>query len=289
MYSTVNSQRDMTDFLNAVKQEMLICLGKTSLGFVFDESPEILSTGKMLRSRLIRRLGNAGGASEATMVKAAAAVEMIHSASLLHDDVIDGAIIRRGLPTFWKKRGTTGAVLLGDMLLFKALDLVCVLPGATLVHELVLRSGELCEGESEQEIVMHGLPAELETCVRIARRKTGALFAFAALAGGEPLGEAAKAACRESGYKAGTAYQMADDLLDVSGTEEFAGKTLGTDAERGILTAAGLTDVDPMQVIQDLCDESLSGLAAWPALHNGMREFLEEDLRPAIGKLVAFA
>jgi len=213
------------NFLHSVKVEMLTCLGKTSLGFVFDESPEILSTGKMLRSRLIRRLGTASGASEASMVKAAAAVEMIHSASLLHDDVIDGATIRRGLPTFWKKRGITGAVLLGDMLLFKALDLVCGLPGGTLVHELVLRSGELCEGESEQEIVMHGLPAELEVCVRIARRKTGALFAFAGVVGGEVFGQAALDACREAGYQAGTAYQMADDLLDVSGAEEFAGKT----------------------------------------------------------------
>lgn len=285
------SRDHVQGFLDQVVAEMVECLSATNLGFVFKEQPEILSTGKMLRSRLVYRLGGMTGTEPLAMVRASAAVEMIHSASLLHDDVIDGAVLRRNMPTFWKKRGVTGAVLLGDMLLFKALDLVCRMPGLPLVHELVLRTGELCEGESEQEIVMQGLPAELEACVRIARRKTGALFAFSAVAGAAPRGEKALAAAREAGYEVGTAYQMADDLLDISGADDVAGKTLGTDAARGILTAAGLeaTGVDPVSVIQDLCNNAVERLAPWPDLQGGMKVFLKNDLNPAIDALVKLA
>ena len=284
-----NAQSDGVDaFLQEVVECMLTTLRRTSLGPVFRDSPELLSTGKMLRSRLAYRLGTAARTPRRTLVHASAAVEMIHSASLLHDDVIDGATLRRNLPTFWTRRGTTGAVLLGDMLLFKALDLICQVEEGRHTHELVLRTGELCEGESEQEILLKGLPPRLEACVRIARQKTGALFAFAAyVAGCDRPG--CREACREAGYELGTAYQMADDLLDVSGAEDFAGKTLGTDAARDIMTAAGLLDsgTDPAECIEQLTGDAIGRLAPWPQLQQGLRHYLAEDIRPAIDRLLA--
>ena len=281
--------QDLDVFLDNVVTVMTDHLGSTSLGFLFRENKGLLSTGKMLRSRMAARLGFAAGISEKTLLHAAAAVEMIHSASLLHDDVIDGGMIRRGAPSFWVERGVPGAILLGDMLLFKALDLICQVEEGRLTHCLVKMTGELCEAESEQELILQGAESKLEHCVRIARHKTGALFAFIGFAcsGTDPKRQAAMIEC---GYLIGTAYQMADDVLDATGDAAVVGKTLGTDRSRNIVSAADLCggdEVDPVQFIHGLCEQAEQQVIAWPEIQRAVTAYLNSDIRPALDKLLA--
>ena len=232
-------------FLDDVRAEMADELSHTTLGKLISDFSSLLGTGKMLRSRMAFRVGPASGIPRDQLVRACAAVEMVHAASLLHDDVIDGGMVRRGAPTFWIERGISGAILLGDLLLFKSLDIT----GRTRAdgrwtRMLVKCTGEVCEAESEQELVLRGADSTWENCVRIARRKTGALFAFIgyALAGDDPK---LQEVLLESGYAVGTAYQLADDVLDATGSEADSGKTLGTDQARSKTTAASASNDPP--------------------------------------------
>jgi Geranylgeranyl pyrophosphate synthase len=238
-----------------------------------------------LRSRLAYRVGISTGVDSELLVYGSAAVEMIHTASLLHDDVIDGGTIRRGLPTFWVEKGKAGAILLGDMLLFKAVDLMCRVAGGRYTHELVKLTGEVCEAESEQELVFHGSDSGLELCQSIARRKTGALFAFAALIAGDG-DEHRRDVLKESGYLLGTVYQLADDILDTCEKEDMAGKTLGTDAARDIVSAARLTGLDVNALLDKLLEQAVTVLNGDTAASEGVKAFLDLDLRPALRVLL---
>lgn len=279
--------------LAEIRKLMARSLTATSLGQLSGDGAQFLSTGKMLRSRLLLRVGEAAGVPVPVMLHAAAGVELIHAASLLHDDVIDGGIIRRNLPTFWVERGVPGAILAGDLMLFKALELVGqVDEDGRLIRELVRQTGEVCDAESEQELLLRGQTPTWENCVKIARRKTGALFAFAAFAAAGP-DNALASVLREAGYAIGTAYQLADDILDVVGTEGESGKTLGTDEQRLKTTAVSASEVsgmDPVEQIELLLQRAEDSLLEWPDIHRAWRIFNDADFRPAIDKfLTAYA
>ena len=281
--TTPQTDAEMQDRLDEIRDLMATTLEATTLGEVIRSSRSILTKGKMLRSRMAWRVGPSAGVEAETINHAAAAVELIHTASLLHDDVIDGGVLRRGAPTFWVERGVTGAILVGDMMLFKALDLICRVEDGSLTHELVKMTGQLCEAEAEQDILLQGAPSQLEHCVRIARRKTGALFAFIgyACAGDD---ETLRPVLKEAGYAIGTAYQMADDLLDAHGDPDVAGKTLGTDRDRDIVSVAALEE-NPLDYLYGLCREAVESLAAWPEVASGVRAYLDLDVYPALDKL----
>lgn len=275
-------------FLAQVRQTTAHELAATPLGQLISDFRSLLGTGKMLRSRMAYRLNGACPVDTEDLVRACAAVEMVHAASLLHDDVIDGGMVRRGAPTFWIERGISGAILLGDLMLFKALDLT----GRTRAdgrwtRALVEFTGEVCEAEAEQELVLRGADSTWQDCVRIARRKTGSLFAFVAtVLGGDD--ETLRTTLREAGYSVGTAYQLADDVLDTVGSEEASGKTLGTDRARRKITAVSAAGAghDPLEEIQELCNSSLSRLTPWPEIHQAWARYLEADIQPTLDQLV---
>ena len=166
-----------------------------------------LITGKMLRSRMAAHLGAATGVPRSRLALGAAAVEMFHTASLLHDDIIDGSTIRRGAPADWIVRGPIASILLGDRLLVHALELLYRTGVPSLQTEFVKILGDICDAEIEEQ---QANPTNLPS---IARRKTGGLFAFVGVVSScedSPL----RAALRECGYEFGWAYQIADDLRD---------------------------------------------------------------------------
>jgi len=265
---------------------MISTLKDTNLSSIIPANKNFLGSGKMLRSRLTLSLGNALHVDESELVNAAAAVDMIHGASLLHDDVIDGGIIRRGAPTFWKKYGVNGAILFGDVLMFKALSLLIDVNRVDLLSELIDRTGEVCGSEVEQELILRGAPGTWEECERVGRYKTGSLFAFAAVAGGNREPGLADA-LREAGYILGTAYQLADDVLDASGNEELSGKTLGTDNQRGKTTAITATKnapSEPVQYIHALLDRSSAQLAGWPVAFDAWNAFLNVTMIPVLSR-----
>jgi geranylgeranyl pyrophosphate synthase len=279
----ITRDEDLELRLQDTRALMREALSSTPIHSVVSEYDGLMGNGKMLRSRLAFRVGPASGIPVKTLTHAAAAVELIHSASLLHDDVIDGGYLRRGAPAFWVERGIPGAILLGDLMLFKALSLLAEVGDTRLVPEVVQLTGEVCEAESEQELVLRGRPSDWETCVHIARRKTGALFAFIGFTcGGHD--DALCVALRNAGYAVGTAYQLADDILDVNGDPESAGKTLGSDRAREKLTAVSAASgpVDRVAYVEELCESARSHLDAWPAIQAAWDDYVALDMRPAL-------
>lgn len=271
--------------LDDVRRTMERALRETALAPVAKNLGAVLGGGRMLRSRLILRVGPAAGTPAPTLTACAAAVELMHAASLLHDDVIDRGLMRRGLPAFWVQKGIPGAILLGDLLVCRALSLAgTTAAGRTLLPVLIRKCGEMCEAESEQELLFRHRPPSWKRCVSIARRKTGSLFSFAGLAAGGGDRRLCSA-LEDAGYAVGTAYQLADDLLDAHGRSLPAGKTLGNDARTGKTTAASAWKqdrVDPRAHIRRLCRSSSASLAPWPRVHDAWLEFMTLDLNPAI-------
>ena len=283
--SAVSNDIDVQPHLEEVRQLMVQALEETSLKRLLPEVRTLVGFGgKMLRSRLAFRMGSALDADPDVLLHGSAAVEMIHTASLLHDDVIDGGILRRGMPTFWVEKGSAGAILVGDLLLFKAIDLMCRVADGAHTHDLVKLTGEVCEAESEQELLLNGSQSKMDVCQSIARRKTGALFAFASMiAGGSEPDRVA--ALKEAGYLVGTVYQLADDILDTR-EDSSAGKTLGTDASRGIVSAARLDQVELRLHLETLLQKARTCLQVDEDALLGLNSYLELDLQPAIQELL---
>lgn len=272
--------------LKTVSEILIESLSDTGLSHFLPPKNNILGSGKLLRARLTLTVGNHLHAEEETLLKSAAAIEMIHGASLLHDDVIDCGLLRRGAPTFWKQHGTNGAILLGDLIVFKALQLFSDGKRNDLLHELIAMAGLVCQAEAGQELIQRGKPkTNWADCETTARNKTGSLFAFAALAGAPQDAEDQKKALKDAGFTLGTAYQLADDLLDASDYAELAGKTLGQDAARGKQTAVGITigaPPDPVRYIEDQCKKSASSLSTWPKLHTEWCSFIDKIIQPTL-------
>lgn len=249
-----------------------------------DPSTLLTNQGKMLRSRLVIRMGRANGTPDETILRTAAAVELIHTASLLHDDVIDNGLLRRAAPAYWQKHGISGAILLGDLLVFYALKLLMPLQDQRLAEALIGYLGEVGEAEVLQEIVHRGTPQTWDECVETARHKTGPLFAFMGFAAAGP-DETLAPILAECGYLAGTAYQLSDDYLDAFGSPEQAGKTVGRDHLRGKNTSALFSDashIQPPLFIEELCERSIRLLDNHPALQTAWRAYLDGDLLPPI-------
>ncbi len=275
--------------LTDVRDRMNDSLRATSLAPMIDEISRAIGGGKMLRAKLTLTLGAASGAKRDDLIRAAAAVEMVHAASLLHDDVVDGGLLRRGAPTFWKEKSISGAILLGDLMVCKAVQLLEEIENRRLGGMLVHLAGEMCDAEVEQELITRGAPGDWEKSVSMIRRKTGSLFAFAASAADVSHGKRAEA-LMEAGYQIGTAFQMADDLMDASGKPERDGKDLGQDASRGKLTSASATDTEKertRQHLDALYKNSAELLAPWPPIQAAWNTYLENDMGPVIRKFLS--
>jgi geranylgeranyl pyrophosphate synthase len=272
------------DVLDTVRGMILDSLRETSLAPVIDELSYAVGGGKMLRARLTLSIGSACDTPRDVLLRAAAAVEMVHVASLLHDDVIDGGHLRRGAPALWTTKGTSGAILLGDLLVCKSLQILDGTSNGCLGDMLVQLAGEMCDAEAEQELVATSSTRNWEKCVSMARRKTGSLFAFAASAA-DLSDDIRSKALLEAGYRIGTAYQLADDIMDACGTAVRDGKELGKDAKKGkptSLSASGGSDVPVRQCIRELCESSSTLLTAWPAVQSAWNEYLHDDFDPVL-------
>ncbi len=284
---TVDVDRYVRDVTGTIKDS----LAGTSLKPLLEQVSGSLYGGKMLRSRLALRVGMASGVPLETLIRGAAAIEMLHAASLLHDDVIDGANMRRGAPAFWVSRGTSGSVLVGDLMTCLAFSLVMDTGSRELIPEFVNRSREMCEAEVEQELIRRETP-DWNVSVNLARRKTGSLFAFVGYLAGSKTPELG-ATLRECGYLAGTAYQLADDLFDGYGDQSSSDKSLGLDAMKPKVTAVSGWKHDragapknPVAYIEELCAKADSLLAGTPAVQAAWREYMKKEFSPSIAKFV---
>jgi heptaprenyl diphosphate synthase len=270
-----------------VRRLILESLSAAHLRPLVNSSSAWLGGGKMLRSRLLLRLAAAAGTPHRASLPAAAAVEMLHAASLLHDDVVDEGTLRRGKAAFWVEHGVKGAVLLGDLIVCRAMALVEAVGQDRLLRLFLHSAVEMCEAEVEQEL-LSSAATDWDTCVSIARRKTGSLFAFAAAAcaGAD---EHLEAALTEAGYAVGTAYQLADDILDAYGEPDAADKTLGSDAAGAKVTAASALKqcgTDLRSHIGRSLETACSSLAEWPKLRDALTLFVTEDMGPVLDRFL---
>ncbi len=196
------------------------------------------SAGKRIRPALAILVGGTLGGVSADHRKIGMIVELIHMATLVHDDIIDGAATRRMIPTAHAKWGSGLAVLLGDALFSHALALATEFDDITICRKVGNASREVCEGEIVQTQRRFDLTLSRKDYFRIIEMKTGALFAAAtgisaALSGADAGTERR---LHDYGMRLGTVYQIYDDCLDLVGTEDAVGKTLRTDLEKGKLT-----------------------------------------------------
>jgi octaprenyl-diphosphate synthase len=196
------------------------------------------SSGKRLRPALALLAGGATGKITSSHVDLAVILELIHIATLVHDDIMDGADLRREQPTVNAKWGNAISVLLGDALLAHAMRLATNFSETEVVRRIADAAAEVCTGEIIQTQRRFDLKLSVADYYKIVEMKTGALFAAAAELGAflsettpERIG-----ALKQFGLKLGTAYQVYDDCLDLVGDEEEIGKTLGSDLRKGKLT-----------------------------------------------------
>jgi octaprenyl-diphosphate synthase len=196
------------------------------------------SSGKRLRPALALLAGGATGKITSSHVDLAVILELIHIATLVHDDIMDGADLRREQPTVNAKWGNAISVLLGDALLAHAMRLATNFSETEVVRRIADAAAEVCTGEIIQTQRRFDLKMSVADYYKIVEMKTAALFAAASELGAflsettpERIG-----ALKQFGLKLGTAYQVYDDCLDLVGDEEEIGKTLGSDLRKGKLT-----------------------------------------------------
>lgn len=196
------------------------------------------TSGKRIRPALAALTGGATGGVTKEHLNLGVILELIHMATLVHDDIIDGASARRKVPTANAKWGNGMAVLLGDALFSHALKLSTDFDDIDISRAISLASREVCQGEILQTQRRFDLNLTKKDYFKMIEMKTGALFAaacqLAAIISG--TSKAVSDAMYDYGMKLGTAYQIYDDVVDLVGSEDQIGKTLGTDLEKGKLT-----------------------------------------------------
>jgi octaprenyl-diphosphate synthase len=196
------------------------------------------TSGKRIRPALAILAGGATGGVGDSHIRLASILEMIHVATLVHDDIIDGAEKRRDLLTANAKWGNGISVLLGDCLFAHALMLSTEFEEKRIARKIAQSANQVCTGEILQTQRRFDLQLSKADYFRIIEMKTAALFE-AACELGAMLNGADDATCENLahyGRNVGTAYQIYDDCLDLVGDEVTAGKTLRTDLEKGKLT-----------------------------------------------------
>jgi octaprenyl-diphosphate synthase len=196
------------------------------------------ASGKRIRPALAFVAGGATGAKTAEHTRLSVILEMVHIASLVHDDIMDGAVVRRGLPTAAAKWGSALSVLLGDALFAYALELATGFEDVHVCRTIAKASRDVCSGEILQTQRRFDLNLSVPDYLRMIEMKTAALFGAAAGLGARLNGvpEAVEMALHSFGMKLGTVYQIYDDCLDLVGDETKVGKTLRTDLAKGKLT-----------------------------------------------------
>lgn len=227
--------------------------------------------GKQLRPLLVGLSALSTGGIRREHVQVAVIIEMIHLATLVHDDIMDHADIRRSRPTLASRWGNEIAVMLGDCLFAHALKLAADFPTVEVCRFVSESTRTVCSGEIIQNFRKSQIKDARERYFKVIGMKTAELFGLACDQGAfhNNSAPAVRAALRQFGMSFGTAYQIFDDLLDLFGDEKSAGKSLGTDLETGKLTLPIIHIIEsspPEQtddILSELHESSRNGLVAF--------------------------
>ena len=212
---------------------------QSSVALVGDVAQYIISAGgKRLRPALLLLVSGALGYSDSQRHSLAAVVEFIHTATLLHDDVVDDSTLRRGRPTANQNFGNPASVLVGDFLYSRAFQMMVESGNMRVMQVLAEATNIIAEGEVQQLMNTHDASLTEAQYLSVIRSKTAKLFEASArlaaiMAGSSPEIEAA---CAAYGQALGTAFQVIDDVLDYDGDSLEMGKNLGDDLREGKVT-----------------------------------------------------
>lgn len=241
------------------------------LRLVQEELLNILKTPIPIIEELGRHIFNAGGKKirpiltltcakiftdnlSKEIISIAAAVECIHTATLIHDDVLDESKLRRGVKTANALWGNTCSILVGDFLFAKAFELMVQSKNLKVLEMLSRTSSKICQGEVKQMTMTDDIHALKEDYFYVVDQKTGALFAAACKAGAMVTG-ASNNDCmfiEEYGFQLGRAFQIIDDILDYVETEKNLGKMPGDDYKEGKITLPILELFEANPLARDL-------------------------------------
>jgi octaprenyl-diphosphate synthase len=225
-------------FLEAVNQRLASQVNEFDPALAPYAEYALTGNGKHLRPTLVALAANSLGKVNDSHVTVAVIIEMVHLATLVHDDIMDEAEIRRGQLTLAANWGNEIAVLFGDCLFAQALKLAASFPTPEICRAVAASTNTVCSGEILQTRHRRSFERSRREYFRVLEMKTGELFALscemaACLSG---AGAAERSAFRQFGLSFGTAYQIYDDCVDLFGSEAAAGKSLGTDLAKGKLT-----------------------------------------------------
>jgi octaprenyl-diphosphate synthase len=198
----------------------------------------IAAGGKRLRPSLLLLTSGALGFQGEQRFNLAAVVEFIHTATLLHDDVVDESTLRRGNPTANETFGNPASVLVGDFLYSRAFQMMVSAKNMRVMQVLADATNVIAEGEVMQLMNMHNAALDEASYLQVIRSKTAKLFEASARVGAILAGSSAdmEAICATYGQALGTAFQVIDDVLDYTGEADVMGKNLGDDLREGKAT-----------------------------------------------------
>lgn len=225
---------DMQEVDSVITQRL-----NTGVPLVAEVSRYIIAAGgKRLRPALLLLMCGALGYQESTRFRLAAVVEFIHTATLLHDDVVDESTLRRGRATANEAFGNPASVLVGDFLYSRAFQMMVDVGSMRVMEILAETTNTIAEGEVLQLMNMHDASLDEQAYMRVIRSKTAKLFEAstrlaAVLANANTEQEEQ---CATYGQALGTAFQVIDDVLDYDGSAAVMGKNLGDDLREGKVT-----------------------------------------------------
>ncbi len=238
VYSWKQIMDPVEPFLEAVNRSLATQVEEFDPDVVRYADYALNGQGKHLRAALVALTANSLGKTNDSHITAAVIIEMVHLATLVHDDVIDEAEVRRGRLTLAANWSNEIAVLFGDCLFAHALKLAASFPTPDVCRAVAMATNTVCSGEILQTQHRRDFHFNRERYFKVIEMKTAELFALSCdlAAGFSGATNEVRTALRQFGLAFGTAYQVYDDCVDLFGSEAAAGKSLGTDLAKGKLT-----------------------------------------------------
>lgn len=236
--STTTFFTSVQDQLGFVEQRMREQAGDGQHPDLKSALEHLLSAGgKRIRPTLGLLVGNMLGAPEEKLITLGASVELLHTATLVHDDLIDGALLRRGMPTLNARWSPAATVLTGDFLFARAAKLAAETDYLPLMKLFADTLATIVNGELTQMFSARGVIDRNNYYNRIYA-KTASLFEMSALAASMVATEEeeVRSAMKAFGYEVGMAFQIVDDILDFTGDQSTVGKPIGSDLLNGLVT-----------------------------------------------------
>lgn len=242
MSSAANATTQALELIQPDMQRVDQVIGErlsTDVPLVREVAQYIISAGgKRLRPALLLLVSGALGCEDPDRHTLAAVVEFIHTATLLHDDVVDESTLRRGRETANERFGNAASVLVGDFLYSRAFQMMVDVNQMRVMQVLSEATNVIAEGEVLQLMNMHDASLDEAAYLRVIRSKTAKLFEASARLAPILAGASAEVEelCAIYGQALGTAFQVIDDVLDYEGDAELLGKNLGDDLREGKVT-----------------------------------------------------